>query len=61
MSHITILVNPNGKTYTNTITRGELSALLTALTHSGVGDLSEYFHIYLHRQPLLYLHDPADP
>ena len=45
-NRISIKINPNGKTYTNTITRAELSAILTALTHPDVGSLNEALHIY---------------
>ena len=44
--HITLRINPKGRTYTNTINRAELSAILHALTHHEVGDPWEELHIY---------------
>ena len=39
-------VHPNGKGYTNTITRAELSAILAALTTNGLTKTNETVHIF---------------
>jgi len=39
-------VNPNGKGYTSTITRAELSAILAALTTNGITRADETVHIF---------------
>ena len=43
-SRITLLINPNGKNYTNTITRAEISAIHQAIAHTL--DCDEPLHIY---------------
>jgi len=43
-NRITLLINPNGKSYTNTITRAEISAIHQAITYTL--DCNEPLHIY---------------
>ncbi len=45
-NHFTLMVNPAGKAYTNTINRAELSAIHQALMHPSVASAEETIHLY---------------